>query len=76
LGLIEQIRHLLTLRMHASGLVFIRVGLAQQQVDFDHPKVRAVVRATIHIHRATVRIHRAVCLHLRNCKRCGGEDPN
>jgi hypothetical protein len=70
-GLVQQIRRLRrgTLKMCASGLVFIRVGLAQQQVDFDRPKVRAIVRATIRIHHASVRAtictHHAVFLYLR-----------
>jgi hypothetical protein len=45
-GLVQQIRRLRTLKMRASGLVFIWVSLAQQQVDFDRPKVRAIVRAS------------------------------
>jgi hypothetical protein len=57
-GLIQQIRRLHTLKMRTSGLVFIWVGLAQQQVDFDRPKVCTIVHATI-------RIHHAVFLYLR-----------
>ncbi|KAI0287800.1 hypothetical protein BC826DRAFT_1108148 [Russula brevipes] len=47
--------------MRASGLGFICVGLAQQQVDFDPPKGRAIVRATIRIHHASV--HAMKCTH-------------
>jgi hypothetical protein len=47
-----------------AGLIFIRVGLTQQQVDFDCPKVCAIVRMAIRVHRAimraTIHIH---CIH-------------
>jgi hypothetical protein len=54
-GLVQQIRCPRTFRMRASGLTFIRVGLTQQQVDFDRPKVCAIVRMAIRVRASCAR---------------------